>query len=698
MLMELWRILLADVIKRLSLLNDAARAMTSIMDPDALLDHILELTTQVFGFDACAILLAEPDDGPLVIRRARGYDPEVVKTFRGKSGEGVTGRAYAEAKPVLVNDVTDDDGYVAGVRGAVSEVAVPLRLNSEVIGVLDAESQARLDLGAADLELICAFASHAAIAVNNARLHQQLADRTADLERQIQRQSLVRQAGKAVRSSLGQRHLLRRILELAREALAFDSCAVLLADEEKQGLVVTAGVGYGRDVDGLIFPFGKGITGAVLASGIGEVVSDVNLDDRYIDGMAGGRCEMAAPLTVNGDVIGVLDAEAHQAAAFDDEDLDLFQIFASDVAVAIRNARQFAELERANQVLSDNMVEIKRMNVELSIYAEQISQTNEDLQKRVRELRTLYEASQTITSSLDLNETLETIVNMTRVIINASSSAIRLLDDESEELRSKGGTEKVAGGAQLTTPLMIGDRTIGFFEMGKEHGEFNDGEKRMLSTLAGQAAIAIENSRLFDHTQRTYYETIRALAEALEARDSYTRGHSERVTRYALAIAEQMQMSPEELRIIEHAGLLHDIGKIGISDTILNKPTALSAQDRKTIEHHPIFGDTILGPIKFLSQVQTVVKHHHERYDGTGYPDELAGVDIPLAARIVCVADSYDAMTSDRPYRSALDRPTAVAELLRHKSTQFDPKVVDVFVGLLEARFPERTAPKEGDA
>jgi len=851
--------------------------MTSLMDPDALLDRILELTTQVFGFDACAILLHDPDSQALIIRRARGYDPEVVETFRGKPGEGVTGRAFAERKPVLVNDVTAADGYVAGVRGAVSEVAVPLRLNSDVIGVLDAESRERLDLGEADLDLLCAFASHAATAVNNARLHRQLADRSADLdrklaqqrllakasevmlstlspdqvlrevlslahqalpfgscavllldesreklvlrasanyrdgvdgleiplgqgitgevvktgepllvpdvqqdpryiegvsggrcemaaplavrgevigvidaeatephafdeedlalfgifashaavalrnaqlhdrlersraslERQIQRQRLVRQAGKAVRSTLEQSQLLRRILELAREALSFDSCAVLLADDQKQGLVVTASVGHGRDVNGLVFPYGQGITGTVLQSGLGEVVADVTLDKRYIDGMAGGRCEMAAPLKVNGDIIGVLDAEADQAGAFNDEDLVLFKIFASDVAVAIRNSRQFGQLDRANKVLSQNVIEIERMNAELSAYAQEISQTNADLEKRVGELRTLYEASQTITSSLDLDETLETIVNMTRVIINASSSAIRLLDEESEELRSKVAgealhvaetTDNGSGGSQLNTPLMIGDRTIGFFELGKEVGQFNEEEKRMMRTLAGQAAIAIENSRLFDHTQRTYYETIRALAEALEARDAYTRGHSERVTRYAMAIAQELGLPPDALKVIEHAGLLHDIGKIGISDTILNKPTKLSAADRKIIEHHPLFGDTILGPIKFLHQVQIVVKHHHERYDGTGYPDKLAGEDIPLSARIVCVADSFDAMTSDRPYRPALHRVTAVAELEKNKGGQFDPKLVDVFVGLLESMFPEPTAQSKTDS
>ncbi|MDY0002559.1 MAG: HD-GYP domain-containing protein, partial [Polyangia bacterium] len=405
-----------------------------------------------------------------------------------------------------------------------------------------------------------------------------------------------------------------------------------------------------------------------------------------------------------------LDAVADTVGGFDVEDLSLFQIFASDVAVAIRNARQFASLGRANATLEEHVAEIERMNKELSAYAEQISRTNQDLERRVRELGTIYEASQTITSSLDLSETLKTIVEMTRVIINASTSAIRLLDEESEELRGKGASlggdeasvpstaQPPAGdlaldlpGSHIETPLRIGDRTIGIFELGRDTGEFNDEDRRMLRTLASQAAIAIENSRLFERTQRTYYETIRALAEALEARDSYTRGHSERVTRYALSIAVALGLPEDERKIIEHAGLLHDIGKIGISDTILNKTSRLSAEDRKIIEHHPIFGDTILGPIQFLHRVQLVVKHHHEHFDGGGYPDGLAGEAIPLAARIICVADSFDAMTSDRPYRPALARTDAIAELVRNKGGQFDPRIVDLFVAILDTRFPDRS-------
>jgi putative nucleotidyltransferase with HDIG domain len=907
-----------EVIRRLSLLTEAARAMTSLMDPDALLDRILDMTREVFGFDACALLLLDEGAQVLEIHRARGYDAQVVRSFRARAGEGVTGRALQSREPVVVHDVGHTNGYVAGVPGAVAEVAVPLCLDSRVLGVLDAESTRPLELSSEDLSLLTSFASHAATVVNNARLHADLAARTAALDRkleqqrlivqasevmlaslscdevlteilslakralrfetcavllleddqehlqlhaahgyrddwrelriavgqgvtgravrtgapvlvsdvtedpdyipgvsggrcelavplrvrdrtlgvldveatapgafrpedvdtlslfahfaavslrnaaqverieahkrtleqQLKRQALVQRAGEAVRSTLREEELLRQILGLAREALEFSTCAALLLDPQGETLRMRAAVGYGRDVSQVVVPAGEGITGRALAQGEPVLVTDVRQDPAYIEGMTGGRCEMVVPLQVAGEIIGVLDAEADAVGAFDTEDLALFQIFASDVAVAVRNARQFTELERANRTLEEHVAEIERMNAELSDYADRISQTNEDLEKRVRELGTIYQASQTITASLDLDQTLQSIVEMTKTIINASSSAIRLLDEESDDLRSRsaasptqapgalagaaaaggprtatpgddGGAtaagvapsgavresppppaapdaseaaeaaEAAGSGNQLQTPLRIGNRTIGVFELGRDRGVFSEEEKRMLQTLASQAAIAIENSRLFERTQRTYYETIRALAEALEARDAYTRGHSERVTNYALAIADALALAEEERRIIEHAGLLHDIGKIGISDSILHKTSQLSAADRKIIESHPLFGDTILGPIKFLHRVQAIVKHHHERYDGTGYPDGLTGEQIPLSARIVCVADSYDAMTSDRPYRRALTRDEAVAELLRNKRRQFDPHVVDVFVDLLETRFPE---------
>lgn len=181
---------------------------------------------------------------------------------------------------------------------------------------------------------------------------------------------------------------------------------------------------------------------------------------------------------------------------------------------------------------------------------------------------------------------------------------------------------------------------------------------------------------------------MKSLAQALEARDTYTKGHSERVTRYAVAIAKEMELDARTQKVIYYAGMLHDIGKIGISDAILQKRVKLSDEEWETIRNHPMFGDNILGPIKFLNDAQKVVLRHHERYDGSGYPGHLKGEEIPLEARIVAVADSFDAMTSDRPYRKALSRDVAVAEIRSASGGQFDPRVVEAFLAIVEEVFP----------
>jgi putative nucleotidyltransferase with HDIG domain len=237
----------------------------------------------------------------------------------------------------------------------------------------------------------------------------------------------------------------------------------------------------------------------------------------------------------------------------------------------------------------------------------------------------------------------------------------------------------------LGVPLKIGNRVIGYFELGSlDEGAFSNDDRRVLQVLAGQAAIAIENARLFENTQQTYYETIRSLAQALEARDAYTKGHSERVTRYALETARQMGLSDHSRKVIRYAGLLHDIGKIGISDSILHKRLKLTDEDWEAIRNHPLFGDSILGPLKFLQEAQAIVLRHHERYDGSGYPGHLKGDEIPLEARIIAVADAYDAMTSDRPYRQALDHQTATGELDKASGIQFDPAVVEAFLSVVD--------------
>lgn len=186
--------------------------------------------------------------------------------------------------------------------------------------------------------------------------------------------------------------------------------------------------------------------------------------------------------------------------------------------------------------------------------------------------------------------------------------------------------------------------------------------------------------------QRAYLETIRMLAAAVEARDEYTGGHLERVTRYALAIARNLGWTGERLNEAEMGAILHDIGKIGIRDSILRKNGALTSEEWDHMKTHPIIGAQILRGISFLGPIVPYVRHHHERFDGSGYPDRLAGEAIPIGGRLIAVADTFDAMTSTRPYRQALTPDVALGELRTASGSQLDPAVVEAFVQAYQHR------------
>lgn len=178
----------------------------------------------------------------------------------------------------------------------------------------------------------------------------------------------------------------------------------------------------------------------------------------------------------------------------------------------------------------------------------------------------------------------------------------------------------------------------------------------------------------------SYKSTILALSKAIDARDTYTAGHSERVTQISLKIGQAIGLSSEQLNALEIAALFHDVGKIGIPDQVLNKPGKLTDEEFNQIKEHSSIGVDILKSIEFLDDTLTMILHHHEKYDGSGYPSGISGEAIPLESRIICVADSYDSMTSDRPYRKGLPHSVAVDELIKFKGIQFDPKIVDAFL------------------
>ncbi|MDR3113473.1 MAG: GAF domain-containing protein [Endomicrobium sp.] len=238
----------------------------------------------------------------------------------------------------------------------------------------------------------------------------------------------------------------------------------------------------------------------------------------------------------------------------------------------------------------------------------------------------------------------------------------------------------------VCVPLRAKNKVVGVLNINaaREIKSFDDRDVRLLTILADQAAMLFDNLELYKNTQGFYFEMINTLARVIDAKDSYTHDHADRAFKYAKLIAESMKLPEAIVTHIGYAALMHDIGKIGIEENILRKPGKLTPEETDIIRQHPSIGNKIISPVTFLAPVAPMVLYHQEWYNGNGYPEGLAGEEIPLGARIVAVIDSYDAMTSDRPYRKALPSEYAIEELKKGAGTQFDPRVVDVFISVLK--------------
>jgi len=347
---------------------------------------------------------------------------------------------------------------------------------------------------------------------------------------------------------------------------------------------------------------------------------------------------------------------------------------------------------------------------------------------RLRALIPLFELSRAFMGITELEELLNRVVQVAREETGADRASLMLLEDGGLTIEAAAGLQRglaaeeglaalamergeallldgegpleprireAMGGevsSALCVPLRVKGRLIGVLSLAKLGGPpFTQVDLEMASILSGQAAIAIENARLFKELREGFTGVIAALATAIDAKDSRTRGHSERVARYAAEIARELGLGPHEVEFIRYAGLLHDIGKIGVSKQTLHKPDVLDVEEWEVLRAHPVIGAKILEPIPLLKEIVPMVRHHHEHYDGTGYPDRLAGEAIPLGARILGVADAFD----PRPYSPAMPLEQAIALLRKGAGKQWDPEVVGALLKVLER---ERLGPLEAVA
>jgi HD-GYP domain-containing protein (c-di-GMP phosphodiesterase class II) len=393
---------------------------------------------------------------------------------------------------------------------------------------------------------------------------------------------------------------------------------------------------------------------------------------------------------------------------------------------------QLKEIEILNVSLEERIEEIEQASFTIADLAAELEQKNSNLEHAIERLSTIYKIGLAINSTMDIDRLFNLIVRSTTTTLDAQIGYIILYD---KELQTLNVTNLIGNGKLIApqkaikmkdtsvstwvinnrqplliadinqtpqfdrfselgyerktlicAPLMVMDEIIGTISVVNktDNSQFYSNELEMLTTIAAQAAIAIKNATLYDEQQQTYLNTIQALVTAIEASDSYTKGHSERVTRYSVEIGHRFNLPSDRLQILERAAILHDIGKIGIDLSLLHKEGKLSAHDVNELQLHPVIGMKILEPIDFLKDVRTCIGQHHERYDGMGYPHRIKHVDQLLESRIIGVADAFDAMTSDRPYRKALTLDVAIAELSENSGTQFDPAIVEIFTSILE--------------
>jgi putative nucleotidyltransferase with HDIG domain len=274
-----------------------------------------------------------------------------------------------------------------------------------------------------------------------------------------------------------------------------------------------------------------------------------------------------------------------------------------------------------------------------------------------------------------------------------------LLQTNFDRLVSQGGRDAVplarpGGRAEAVAALIPGvGQSIGVLCIGRlvTTGAFLPDERDMVVGFAQATAVALQKLVLREDHERNLVDTITAFVNAIESKDPYLKGHSARVALYAVEIARMLKLDEETVQVVSRGAMLHDLGKLSIMDTILRKPERLTEEEFTVIKAHPVVGDRILKPLRFLAREACAVRHHHERYDGSGYPDGLVGDNIPLVARIVTVADVFDAVTSNRPYRTALPVEAARQEIMRGRGTHFDPQVADAFLLVPVERLVEIT-------
>jgi GAF domain-containing protein len=646
------------------------------------LDLVLVKGTQLIGYDASRIALFQPDD--TYVFAGAPFEASPIDGPMAKVRGGDT---------VLRSLVTVEEGIFSGLQptaegGTVNEALVPIRAQHGVLGAICLGRNGSSVFSQQDVAALDELGSLAGVAVENSRILQAVTGQATKRDTALDALGEVSQA--LTTMTEGAPVLEQKTLETAVRVTG-GSAGLLTRSTPEANQAVIMSMGFPAEVNALEFHNGQGIVGAVMLGGRATAVPDISASadlmsppDLTAYGLQAAIC---VPMLEDGRLWGTLSVFDVKKREWTTDDQRVLATLGNQGVVAVRNAELYTNNQRS-----------------------------------IWELKNLQEALQAATSTLDINEVLQQVLAGAAKASSAQIGCLAL--EESGRLVLKGGfgtdsqtAEKLALGlvggdickdvmasakpymgamelesgkdsplnprAVLCIPITLRGKPIGvLFLANYQVGHaFTPDHRTMVTELAAQAAVAIDNARLFKDREEVILASLEALANAVDARDPYTAGHSERVAQYAVMIAGQMKYAPDDKTAwvgLERGCRVHDIGKIGVPDAVLQKAGKLTGEEFAKMREHPVVGFNILSGLeKMLTDELVIVRSHHERYDGNGYPDRKKGDELPIFAWIVGAADAIDAMTSDRPYRKGVALDIAVEQVREHAGSQFHPDVAE---------------------
>ncbi len=676
----------------LEALAQASQALTGDMPWPSLLERILQAAARAIpAAEQGAIFLREQPDGPLHIQAQSGPANTTLEASAALQ-EGA-GRACREKRPLLMAE--------AGVQ---SLIAVPLLLGEEAIGAIALANLSRSQaFEARDLQLLNVFASSVTALIERTRLFDETRRRADEFQ-------ALYQIASEMSSQSDLNALLRMITEQARALSATAGSGLYLFDAERGELELVAIT----DPDiptGLRLALGEGLSGQVAQTKEPLAINDYQAWEKRPALYEGFdfTSVLGVPLLYHGELIGVLTVH-HRAAAeatrprrgFRERDVHLLSLLANAAAGAVYSARLFARLKhRVDQLSAIHAVDMAigattDLRISLQIVLENITRLLEVDAAAAFLFNPATFTLQPVTARGFLTPSL------VQTLLPAGKSLAGQAVLEKRPIYASGATAQTEFAqrhlaaeqfvAYVAVPLLAKGEVRGVLEIFQRTPlKMAQEWTSSLEMLAAQAALAMDNALLFENLDRTntellmaYDATIQGWSQALELRDRETQGHSQRVLDLTLRMAHAMGLSGKEIQNIRRGVLLHDIGKMGIPDSILHKKGALTEEEWEIMRQHPQYAYNMLAPIAYLREALDIPYCHHEKWDGSGYPRGLKGEAIPLSARLFTVADVYDALTSHRPYRPACTREQALEYIRAQAGKHFDPRVVEVFLKIIE--------------